>query len=556
MRTPKILASEKPCLHQMARSYVLVWLSATFCLTTTGPVTVLAQNIERLPETTTLSAQAERANPLVVIRSDGLPSKIKDPRFSPVAYTQVSDSPTEAPQLQPPQNNAPEEAPGNFPPAVLGPSTPVGHQIKIIRIPDLYGQCPGVAQDQLLNLCEAISYSASNNPSIRQAQADIDNARAGKKVAFAPFLPSVNAQDQLYKSSNPFTSLIYGGSPLSRNQELNIAQVNAEWIIWDFGRTLGTYRQSDIILKIAQLRYAKACQTIGYDTADAYFQVLIGKASVRVADDSIKRAEEYLRVAKNMYDAGKIDSEGVLSAQLELVNSQQLMVDAIARRQVAVAGLNNVLGINLMDKACVQDVNSQPDFFPPIEDCIQTGLAKRPEMCVAKNEIAFVVQECKIAKAQFKPTATANGNYTNVTGTFETDLWEGNVQFEWDLFTGGARAGQMREAQATMARAKAHAQKISDNIVYEIKQSYEQLRAARHQLTLSRAAITVAREKQRIVLNKFQVGKASPTDVVDAQTQLTSAEQDYYTAIYKLHIAIADLNYQMGNIDCCPTDGA
>jgi outer membrane protein TolC len=403
-------------------------------------------------------------------------------------------------------------------------------------------------------LFQALAYAAGNNPVICEAQSEVANARAGKTVAFSPFLPTIRAEDQLYKSSNPFASLMYGGSSLARDQELNIAQVNAEWIIWDFGRTLGSYRQSDIMLKVAQLRYARACQTIGYRTADAYFQVLIGKASVRVADDSIKRAEEYLRVAKNRYDAGKIDSEAVLSAQLELVNSQQLMVNAIARRQVAVAGLNNVLGVPLLKAACIQDVESRPDFFPPIEHCIQTALTKRPEMCVARNEIAYVIQQCKIAKAQFRPKATANGSFTNVTGDFEADLWEGGVQLEWDLFSGGSRAGKMREAQATMARAKAREHQIRDNIVYEVSQSYEQLRAARHQLTLSRAAIVVAGEKRRIVMDKFQVGKASPTDVVDAQTQLTTAEQDYYTAIYKLHIAIADLNYQMGNIACCPTD--
>lgn len=442
----------------------------------------------------------------------------------------------------------------NFPQAALGPSRPVGNRIEIIRIPDLYASCPTDPANQL-NLCEAISYSASNNPFICQAQADIDNARAGKKIAFAPFLPSIGVQNQLYKSSNPFTSLIYGGPPTSPDQELNIAQIGAEWIIWDFGRTLGMYRQSDIMLKIAQLRCARVCQTVGFNTADAYFQVLIGKASVYVANDSIKRSEEYLRVANNLYDAGKIDSEGVLSAQLELVNSQQLMVNAIARRQVAVAGLNNVLGVHLLDQACVQDVESQPDFFPPLEQCIQTGLTNRPEMCVAKNEIAYVIQECKVAKAEFKPVATASGNYTNVTGDFEADLWEGNVQFEWDLYSGGARAGFIRKAQAAMARARASEHQIRDQITYEINESYEKLRAARHQLTLSRAAITVAREKRRIVLNKFQVGKASPTDVVDAQTELTTAEQDYYTAIYNLHIAIAELNYQMGNIACCPMNG-
>ena len=507
------------------------------CLLMAGPGLASAQTIERLPYVVN---QLPAPNDVRQLPGPG-------PRIAPALPGPQS---TDAPSPSVPS----VKAPPNVPTAILGSGRPVDSQIKIIRIPDLYGQCPP-ERNQQLDLCHALNFSASNNPVLRRAQADVASARAGKTVAFSPFLPSVSVEDELYKSSNPFTSIIYGSGDVTANQELNIAQINAEWLIWDFGQRLGTYRQSDIMLKIAQLRCARACQDVGYKTADAYFQVLIGRASVHVADDSIKRSEEYLRVAKNLYNAGKIDREGVLSAQLELVNSQQLMVNAIARRQVAVAGLNNVLGARLLEAACVQDVESQPDFFPLLDICVQTGLLKRPEMCVARNEIAYAIQQCKIAKAQFLPSAKASGSYSNIVGTFETDLWAGSVLFDWNLYSGGKRSGQIREAQALVAQAKAHEQQIRDNIIYEVNQSYEKLRAARHQLTLSRAAIVVAKEKQRIVLNKFQVGTASPTDVVDAQTQLTTAEQDYYTAIYKLHIAIADINYRMGNIACCPTGG-
>ncbi len=48
------------------------------------------------------------------------------------------------------------------------------------------------------------------------------------------------------------------------------------------------------------------------------------------------------------------------------------------------------------------------------------------------------------------------------------------------------------------------------------------------------------------MMNKFMQGEDSPTDVVDAQTAMTVAEQRYFETVYALRSAIARLEYAMG----------
>ena len=49
-------------------------------------------------------------------------------------------------------------------------------------------------------------------------------------------------------------------------------------------------------------------------------------------------------------------------------------------------------------------------------------------------------------------------------------------------------------------------------------------------------------------MDKFAVGRVSPTDVVTAQTELTTAEQHFYTSLYAVHVAIARLEYATGTV--------
>ena len=51
-----------------------------------------------------------------------------------------------------------------------------------------------------------------------------------------------------------------------------------------------------------------------------------------------------------------------------------------------------------------------------------------------------------------------------------------------------------------------------------------------------------------------RTGDATPTDVVDAETALTRAQQSYYQALYDYLTALARIDYAMGTTwVACPT---
>jgi outer membrane protein TolC len=182
----------------------------------------------------------------------------------------------------------------------------------------------------------------------------------------------------------------------------------------------------------------------------------------------------------------------------------------------------------------------------------------RREFQVARKAIEFALQGQRVARAEFAPriyaqgVASEEGGHQTLTGPTET----GAIIFAWRLFDGGARLGNTRTATAEVGSAVGQAQLVADTIAYEVNQAYYAVDDARQRIVLARTSIAQAEENLRLVINKYKAGDATPTDVVDAETASTRAQQSYYTALYDYLTAIARLEYAMGTTAAGPGSGA
>ena len=429
---------------------------------------------------------------------------------------------------------------------------PVGiEEMPVAKLPALYSRLELDSPCEALSLSGAVETALRCNPRLREALARIDIAASERKVAFAAFLPTATASNTVVAASDPLLSINAGDIPSTlgggATDRFNLAELQAMWRMWDFGRTLGTYRGADIAVQIARLQYLRGRQTVTFDVEQGYYRVLEDAAQVEVADDAIKRAREYLRVAKNRYDAGEADSEVVLSAQLEVTRAQERMVTAQTDRRVAIADLNKTMGVDVTVTRNLIDNRSLPQVSTTLPDALSAAFSMRYEIAQANDWIAKASEKRKVAKSEFNPELLSGGSYTSMHGPGTTsDMWMGGVRLQWDIYEGGKRVGELRKADAHIAEMEARRKGVCDSVAFEVEYAYEHLQASRYQTKLARSAVVVARERFRIVMDKFAVGEASPTDVVTAQTELTTAEQHFYASLYAVHTAVARLEYAMG----------
>jgi outer membrane protein TolC len=115
------------------------------------------------------------------------------------------------------------------------------------------------------------------------------------------------------------------------------------------------------------------------------------------------------------------------------------------------------------------------------------------------------------------------------------------------LYAGGRHRGELRAAEAEIQEALADVQSILDGVTLEVTLAYRSAVTGQKRLDYLRPAITAARENLRLVRNRYRNGTATPTDIVDAETALTEAQQRLSSATYEYLGALVRLDYALGS---------
>jgi outer membrane protein TolC len=367
-------------------------------------------------------------------------------------------------------------------------------------------------------------------------------------------MPTIRAYTRAFAADDPNGPS--GGVPLPAlelgtakgTQNFVVQELLLQWTLWDFGRTYGRYQQAALNVDIAQLQTGRAEQTVAYEVAVEYFRVLQAKAFKRVADEATRRAEAVLEISRKSLKAGLVEPDKVLRAEVELAQVEREVVTARRAELVAIAALNLAMGINVSFPTGVVDQTDEPARNQSLAECLQIAVQNRREFQVAERAINIAQEGTRVAQADFAPHVYAEGALAYSTGhkVLVGDTESGSIIINWNLFEGGRRTGQLRTANAALRAAAAQAQVVCDTIAFEVNEAFRDIEASRKNIALARPAITQARENLRLVTRKYQNGDATPTDIVDAETSLTRAQQDYYNALYDYLTALARLDYAMG----------
>jgi outer membrane protein len=424
---------------------------------------------------------------------------------------------------------------------------------------------------QTLSLAEAIDTAFRQQPRLRVYLESVEQARRAEDIAFAPFLPmavagySVGGFDlNVGGNSAPlgplpgFTFLPALGSipiGLNLNTGYELAELKLQWLVCDFGRRLGRYRQAGLAVDIAQLQSERAYQTVAHEVSVAYYQVLRTRALRKTARDAVRRAEDDLDVAKKLEQGGALEKEKRLRVEVQLAESQRLLDVADGAEAVAVAALNLAIGLNVNAPTSVAETSAMPPFTQSLAECLQTAVGLRREFQVARQSIQVAGEGRQVAKADFAPRIVAEGSLVDFQQSAprgHADLAVGFIKLEWGLFEGGKRVAEMRVADSKIRAAMAQAESIADTIAFQVTEAYRNMITARQGIDRSRPAVTQSEENYRLVRARATLGAATSAEITDAESTLTREQQAYLNSIHDYLIALVRLEYAMG---VTPTPG-
>jgi outer membrane protein len=440
---------------------------------------------------------------------------------------------------------------------------------------------------QTLTLAQAIDTAFRQQPRLRVYLESVEQARRGEDIAFAPFLPmattsysvggfNLNVGGTSVPLGPGLPGFIYepflGAAPIGLKLDtgFELADLKLQWLICDFGRRLGKYRQAGLAADIAQLQSERAYQTVANEVAVSYYQVLRTRALRKTALDAVRRAEDDLDVAKKLEKGGVIEKEKRLRIEVQLAESQRSLDAAEGAEAVAIAALNLAIGLNVNAPTSPSplplspggrgdrgegDNSDIPPFTQSLAECLQSAVSLRREFQVARQAIQVADEGRRVARADFAPRITAEGALIDLEQSAprgHLDVPVGFIKLEWGLFEGGKRVAELRISDSKIRAAMAQAESIADTIAFQVTEAYRVMATARLAIDRSRPAVTQAEENYRLVKARARQGDATSAEITDAESTLTRAQQAYLNSIHDYLIALARLEYAMG---VSPTPG-
>ena len=392
-----------------------------------------------------------------------------------------------------------------------------------------------------LSLEDSIAMALQNNPAIKISTADkikADWALSQAKGAKGPAITFNNTDTRGTLNSSNESLADYFKNQFSLTLPLYTA-----------GKLEGMIGQAKWNVDIADLGVTKSRQQIKLDATSAYFGVLQARNMVKVNQESVASLAEHLKNVQAQFSVGTVAKSDVLRSEVELANAQQTLTKGQNAYDLAVAQLNNVVGLPLETELIIKEELQYNPYGMSLEDSIRFGLQNRPDTAQADAGIKVAQESVKVAKSGYGPTIAVSGGVGrsgwDSPGT-DMKSWSASLSATWNLFDTGVTRAQVKQADAAVDKANYTAQQTRDSVQLEIRQNYLSMQEAEKRIGTSQVAVSKAEEDFKIAQVRYSAGVGTNLDVIDAQVALTQARTNYVQALYDYNTNKAKLEKAMG----------
>lgn len=397
--------------------------------------------------------------------------------------------------------------------------------------------------DMTLDKC--IELALGNNSQINAAFHDILASDARIKQVWANYFPQLSWQTGYTKIKQLQLS-----DALGRNLTFNyyiLGQVTLQQMLYDFGVTQNQATIKRLDYEAYKTTLSATINDVIYQTKDAYFNLLFAFENRRVAEDTVKKFEMFYNQAKAFYEIGMNPKVDVTIAEVNLSNAKLQLIQADNAVNLAVAKLNNVMGVPFIDKYNVQERLKYQPVDVTFNKSVEIARDARPELKLAELKVESANQTMKLVKKSYFPTLSVEGQYQRGGKSWNSNYgYNIGGYLNFPTINGMLIKNEIKEARYLYDKEIANAKNTQNSIYLEIQNAYLTLEEKKNQMPVAILGVKQAKENYELSYGRYRVGEASPTELKDAQINYQQAQLTYYKALYQYNSSKAALEKAIG----------
>lgn len=417
------------------------------------------------------------------------------------------------------------------------------------------------------SLQQCIEYAYSHHSNVLNVQLDEKIAHARVKEILGAGLPQITASLDVNHFIEKPTALVlasnFGGPegtlvPFQFNLRDNAtAGINASQLIFDGSYIVGV-KASQTFELLARKQTVRTKIETAIAVSKAYYGVLVGDARSGILNSNLDRLQKTYDDTKAMYAQGfveKIDADR-LELALNNLKTEKEKADRLMELSIYLLkfqmGMPQEAQLSLTDKLeslSPPDITALPDSM---------DFSGRIESEVFNTNINLQQLNIRRYKAGYLPSIVAYGGLGSTTNSEKFDLFQSDKRWYWNSIIGVKITlpifdGLQRESRLTQERYAV--QKLKNGLITmqqgfqleynSAKRNYSNVVAS---FQFQKKNSDLAKDIVRVTKIKYDQGIGSNLEVVDAETKLREANNNYFNAMYDAIIAKIDLDKAMGLI--------
>jgi len=289
-----------------------------------------------------------------------------------------------------------------------------------------------------------------------------------------------------------------------------------------------------------------------------FYQIVVNRELVKVNQQSVELLNAQLKDQQNRFEAGTVPRFNVLQAEVAYYNQLPQLITAQNNVRISKLQLAKTLGLYFQpmrgEEPPLEVVGEMPYNVRIINlaNSIEMGKERRPFLKQARANVLNQLQQVRTAAGQYLPTITATGGGEWVSSPINSSWhdiskgWLAGVQGSLPIWDSGAIAGQVIQQRAIFSETKITYDDDVRQVELEIQQAYSNLQQNEELVKSQEKNVELADEALRLAKARLDAGAGVQLDVLNAQTQLLTAQSTRLQAPFGYNSSLAEFDRATG----------
>jgi outer membrane protein TolC len=404
-------------------------------------------------------------------------------------------------------------------------------------------------------LANCVHYAISHNPDLKNARLDEDITEASIKIKLADWYPQVNFNYNLQHNFQLQSSDFNGNVISIGSKNTSGLQFGATQNIFNRDVLLASRSSRDVRLLTKQ-NTTEQNINIAVVVSKAFYDVLLTKQQLNVTEQDIARIEVSLKDAYYQYQSGITDKTDYKRATISLNNAKAQKKFGDETVKAKYIYLKELMGYpSSKDFELVYDSAQMANEI--LLDTLQgVNYSNRIEIQLLETQKELQQYNLKYYKWSFLPEISAFGNYnlnylndkfSKLYGQSYPNSYAG-VLLSIPIFQGGKRLQQIKQAELQVNQVDNSITSIQNNINTQYAQAMATYKSNLYNYNSLKENLSLANEVYDVIRLQYRSGIKSYLEVINAETDLRTAQINFYNALYQLLSSKVDVAQALGNI--------